>query len=306
MKISCISVAFHAFFLLGFFPIQAQRLAHAAEALPEAPNAQQTPERVATALLSSSSVASATALQAESSSAQQVPAQSAPPVSQSSSEGVKQEEKQRMLGVVPAFNAVESGTAAPLTPSQKFDLWYRASLDPFTFVTAGFTAGIEQAQDSYPGYQQGAEGYAKRYGAAYADGVDGNLWGNAILPIMLHQDPRYFRLGHGTVKQRVWYAALSTVRTRGDNGKWQPNYSNVAGNLIGGGISNLYYPSSDRGIGLTFERGFTVTAEGAFGSLAYEFYPDVAKWWTRRRAQRNVHIAPPVSATSQIRPAAHP
>ncbi len=265
--------------------------------------AQQTSGSSETAPQLSSSALPATALPTQSNSAQEGIAQPTPAASQGSSASVKQEEKQRMLGVVPAFNAVESGTAAPLTPGQKFHLWYRASLDPFTFITAGLTAGIEQAQDSYPGYEQGAEGYAKRYGAAYADGVDGNLWGNAILPVLLHQDPRYFRLGHGTVKQRVWYAALSTVRTRSDHGKWQPNYSNVAGNLIGGGISNLYYPASDRGIGLTFERGFTVTAEGAFGSLAYEFYPDVAKWWTRRRAQRNAHISPPVSATSPTRPA---
>ncbi len=205
---------------------------------------------------------------------------------QKSGDQVKAAEKQRMLGIVPEFNTVNGQDALPLTKGQKLDLWWKSSIDPFTFAIAGVDAGIEQAENSYPGYHQGASGYAKRYGAAYADGVDGNLWGNAILPILLRQDPRYFRLGQGTFKQRLWYATLSTVRTRGDNGKWQPNYSNVGGNLIGGAISNIYYPASDRGVGLIFERGFTVTAEGALGSLAYEFYPDVIGHYKRVHQER--------------------
>ncbi len=171
----------------------------------------------------------------------------------------------------------------PLTKGQKFDLWYHSSIDPFTFAVAGVDAGIEQAENSYSGYHQGAAGFGKRYGASYADSVDGNFWGNAVLPSLLHQDPRYLRLGHGTLKRRLWYAAISTVRCKDDDGKWAPNYSNVAGNLIAGGISNIYYPSSDRGVGLIFERGFTVTAEGAFGAVAYEFYPDAIAYLRRRR-----------------------
>lgn len=193
-----------------------------------------------------------------------------------------------MLGIVPEFNTVNGDEAVPLTKGQKFQLWWKSSIDPFTFFTAGADAGIEQAENSYPGYLQGAAGYAKRYGASYADTVDGNLWGNAILPVLLGQDPRYFRLGHGSFKSRIWYAAISTVRTKSDAGKWQPNYSNIGGNLIGGAISNIYYPASDRGVGLIFERGFTVTAEGALGSLAYEFYPDVVTYWKRRHTQRTL------------------
>ncbi len=205
---------------------------------------------------------------------------------QSAADQIKTEERQRMLGIVPEFNTVEAQDAVPLTKGQKLDLWWKSSIDPFTFAIAGVNAGIEQAEDSYPGYHQGAEGFVKRYAAAYADGVDGNFWGNAVLPILLRQDPRYFRLGHGTPKSRLLYAALSTVRTRGDNGHWQPNYSNITGNLIGGAISNLYYPASDRGVGLIFERGFTVTAEGALGSLAFEFYPDAISYLKRRHQQR--------------------
>ncbi len=197
-----------------------------------------------------------------------------------------------MLGIMPAFNVVESGEATPLTKGQKFDLWFHSAIDPFTFAVAGIDAGIEQGEDTHADYRQGFTGFLKRYGSSYADNVDGNLWGNAILPSLLHQDPRYFRLGHGTAKRRLWYAALSTVRCKGDNGKWQPNYSNITGNLIGGAISNIYYPPADRGFGQVFESGFTVTAEGALGAVAFEFYPDAIAYFKRRR-QKNAHAAAP-------------
>ena len=217
-----------------------------------------------------------------STSSSQAPATVSQTVPANSSDQLKAEEKQRLLGIVPAFNTVQGGVAAPLTKGQKFDLWFHSSIDPFTFAVAGIDAGIEQAENSYPEYGQGAAGFGKRYGAAYADSVDGNFWGNAVLPSLLHQDPRYFRLGQGPLKKRLWYAIISTVRCKGDNGKWQPSYSNVGGNLIGGALSNIYYPASDRGVGLTLERGFTVTGEGAIGSVAYEFYPDAIAYLKRR------------------------
>lgn len=183
-----------------------------------------------------------------------------------------------MLGVIPNFNSVMSGVAPPLTAKQKFHLFFKAAVDPFEFVAAGADAALEQGEDSYPGYGQGFTGYAKRYGASFADTADGNFWGNAVLPSLFHQDPRYFRLGHGKVMHRILYAAASTIMARGDNGKWQPNYSNVMGNFIGGAISNVYYPAADRGGILTVERSATTTAEGAIGSVAVEFYPDVIHW----------------------------
>ena len=151
--------------------------------------------------------------------------------------------------------------------------------DPFEFVAIGLVAGLGQAVDSHSGYGQGAEGYGKRYGAAYADAFDGALWGNAILPSLLHQDPRYFRRGHGSIARRTLYSLSTAVWSKNDNGKWGPNYSNVSGNIIAGGISNLYYPQEDRGIGLTFQGAAIVTAEGALGSLFWEFWPDVAHKW---------------------------
>ena len=200
---------------------------------------------------------------------------------------LKQQESQRMLGVVPAFNSVISGHAVAISPKQKFNLFFHSVIDPFQFVVVGADAGLEQAEDQYPEYHYGAAGFARRYGAAYADDFDGNFFGNALLPSLLHQDPRYFRRGHGTIVRRILYSAATTVITHGDNGKLQPNYSNVAGNFIGGAISNAYYPASDRGFGLTIERGATVTAEGALGSLALEFYPDVAAWWHNRHSRKD-------------------
>jgi hypothetical protein len=199
---------------------------------------------------------------------------------------IHEQESQRMLGLMPAFNAVLGGKAVPLTSGQKFKLFFRGSIDPFQFAIAGIDAGIEQAENEYPEYKQGAEGLAKRYGASFTDSFDGNFWGNAVLPSLLHQDPRYFRLGHGKALHRILYSASTTVRCKGDNGNWQPNYSNILGNFIGGAISNAYYPASDRGVALTLERGVTVSAEGILGAMAIEFYPDYTRWREHRKERK--------------------
>ncbi len=192
-------------------------------------------------------------------------------------EQVKQQEKQRIAGVVPNFNVSYNADAAPLSRKQKLQIALRTATDPVAFGIAGFDAGLSQAENDFAGYGQGAQGYAKRFGASYADNFDGTLLGNAIFPILLKQDPRYFRRGTGSFTSRFLYSVSTTVWCKNDNGKWGPNYSNILGNLAAGGISNLYYPASDRGAGLTFERGFTVTAYGAFGGIFNEFWPDIAK-----------------------------
>jgi hypothetical protein len=192
-------------------------------------------------------------------------------------EQLRQQEKQRILGVIPNFNTTNVQDAAPLSPGQKFRLAYRSAIDPFEFVAAGMLAGFGQATNNHAGYGQGFAGYSKRYGAAYADSADGVLWGNAVLPVLLHQDPRYFRMGHGSIKRRILYSLSTAVWTKNDNGSWGPNYSNVAGNFISGGISNLYYPPEDRGFELTFDGAVIVTAEGALGALGVEFWPDISR-----------------------------
>lgn len=198
-------------------------------------------------------------------------------------EQIRRQEKQRVLGIFPSFNMSNVPDAVAMTPRQKFQLALRGALDPVTFVIAATDAGISQWQNDYKGYGQGAQGYFKRWGASYADTFDGALIGNAIFPTLFHQDPRYFRKGTGSTTSRLGYAILTTVRCKGDNGHWQPNFSNILGNLASGGIANLYYPSTDRGAALTLQRGFTVTAEGALGSIFLEFWPDVSRKLGKRR-----------------------
>jgi hypothetical protein len=190
---------------------------------------------------------------------------------------LRQQEKQRIAGVVPNFNVSYDKDAPPLSRKQKLHLAFHTAIDPVSFVLAGFDAGLSQAEDDFPEYRQGAQGYAKRFGASYADNFDGTMLGNAIFPILLKQDPRYFRRGQGRFTTRLLYSISTTVWCKNDNGSHGFNYSNILGNLAAGGISNLYYPASDRGAGLTFERGFTVTAYGAFGGVFNEFWPDIAR-----------------------------
>jgi hypothetical protein len=199
------------------------------------------------------------------------------PQPEKAEEELKQEEHQRIMGVIPNFNSTSDRNAAPLTPKQKFQLAFRSATDPFQFLAAGFDAGLNQAEDNFQGYGQGAQGYAKRYAAAYTDSFNGTMIGNAILPILMHEDPRYFRKGTGSITRRLFYAASTTVWCKRDNGNWGPNYANVLGNFVAGGISNLYYPSSDRGAGLTIERALTDTFEGTFGAVLIEFWPDLSK-----------------------------
>lgn len=187
-------------------------------------------------------------------------------------EQFKEEEEQRVLGFIPNFYVSYAPDAPPLTSRQKFNLAWRSSIDPITLLAAGFFAGIEQADNDYKGYGQGAQGYAKRYGANYADDFIGTMIGGAILPSLLKQDPRYFYKGTGTTRSRFFYAISRTVVCRGDNGHWQPNYSGISAGLAAGGISNLYYPAADRnGVSLTFENEGLGIAEGAIGNLFQEF-----------------------------------
>jgi hypothetical protein len=187
-------------------------------------------------------------------------------------EQVRIEEKQRVLGVFPNFYASYVWNAVPLTPGQKFQLAWRSSIDPESFAASAGIAAVQQADDSFEGYGQGVEGYAKRFGASYADGFIGTMIGGAILPTLLHQDPRYFYKGVGTIRQRALYAIATAVIAKGDNGHWQPNYSNVLGNLAAGGISNLYYPKGNRtGVSTTFENAAIGTGASAVGALIQEF-----------------------------------
>jgi len=198
-------------------------------------------------------------------------------------EQVKVEEQQRLLGVFPNFYVSYVPNAAPLTSKLKFQLAWKSTFDPVSFIVTGAVAGLEQADDAFSGYGQGAQGYAKRYGAAYADQLAGTFIGGAILPSLLKQDPRYFVKGTGTTKQRFFYAVANAVICKGDNGHWQPNYSYILGDLAAGGISNLYYPAQNRnGAALTFENALIGIGGGALGNVLQEFF-----------LRRLTHHAPP-------------
>jgi hypothetical protein len=183
------------------------------------------------------------------------------------------EEKQRLFGVVPNYYVSYVPDAAPLNTRQKFRLGWKFAVNPFFLGISGLTAGIEQANNSFSGYGQGAQGYAKRFGATYADFFSGTFFGNAVFPALLKQDPRYFYKGTGSKKSRFFYAVANAVICKGDSGRWQPNYSSVLGSLAAGGLSNLYYPASSRnGVGLTFENTLIGIGGSAMSAVVEEFF----------------------------------
>jgi len=185
---------------------------------------------------------------------------------------IKQQEKQRVIGFIPNFYVTYEHDAAPLNARQKFELAWKTAADPITLLGTGVYAGLEQAGDRYPEYGQGLQGYAKRYGQAYADAVSGIFIGNAILPSLLKQDPRYFYKGTGSTRSRLLYAMASSVMCKGDNKRWQPNYSFMLGSIAVGGISNLYLPARERdGVGLVFENALIRIGQGSLGGVLQEF-----------------------------------
>jgi len=240
--------------------------------LPDAPQSQQTTGS------SSSSTQTPNQTTAQTTDADQQKPSDEGNQPQTAEEQLKQQKKQRVLGIFPAFNTSYSYSAPSLTSKEKFSLAFRTQIDPVSFATAGFVALLSQALGTHSGYGGGIGGYAKRYGQTYTDSFNGQMIGNALLPSVLHQDPRYFRMGRGSVKRRLLYAlGTSVIARHDDTHRWEPNYSNVLGNFAAGGISNLYLPEDERGIGATFRGGLVVLAEGAAGSVFQEFWPDLSR-----------------------------
>lgn len=162
---------------------------------------------------------------------------------------VKMEEKQKVLGFVPNFYTTYEKNPVPLTPKLKFEIALHTEFNPITFLGSGFIAAVDQAADT-PHYQQGWQGFGQRFGANYANGFTDILFGGAVLPSLLHQDPRYFYQGEGSTKSRLQHALTYAFVARGDNGKRQINYSSMGGFLISGALAETYYPEHDRGVGL--------------------------------------------------------
>jgi hypothetical protein len=187
-------------------------------------------------------------------------------------EQIKAEEKQRIFGIVPNFYTSYVHDAAPLTTKQKYTLAFHDTFDPMRFVGSGVVAGIEQANNTYAGYGQGAAGYGKRYAAAYGNGLTQHILSHAILPTIFHQDPRYFYQGSGSTKSRLIHAISFAVVLRSDTGGITPNYSYLLGDIGSGLLSNLYYPHADRGTGLVFTNAAIGIAGRAGGSIIREFF----------------------------------
>lgn len=263
----------------------------ASSSLPDAPTPQQNAPSTTPPVSTSASQADA---QDEAKKKKQTDAD----------EALRRQEKQRILGVMPMFNVVDSANSIPpLRPKQKFQLFWKSSTDPFIFGLDAIIAGIGQAENSNAGtktvknpngttstvrwgFPQGVSGYFQRYGTTYADTFDGNFWGNAVLTSWWKEDPRFYRMGTGSFPRRFLWAASTTVWCRRDNGKWGPNYANVAGNFIGGGIGNLYYPSEEGGFEKTTVSALTVTAEGTFGAELLEFWPDIEHHFRNKRLKK--------------------
>jgi hypothetical protein len=186
-------------------------------------------------------------------------------------EQVKEEEKQRVFGIFPNFYTAYDPRVVPLSAKLKFNLALRASTDVATLGASAFLAGINQASGGSPNYVQGAKGYGQRFGAAYAQGATDIFLGGAILPSILHQDPRYFYQGEGSHTSRAWHAIRSPFWTRNDNGKWGFNYSSIGGDFATGALANVYYPPENRGVGLVFSTALTSIGGRIANALAQEF-----------------------------------
>jgi hypothetical protein len=186
---------------------------------------------------------------------------------------IKADEQQRLIGFIPNFYIEYDHAAVSLSTKQKYELAWKSTFDWTSYPVIAGIAGVQQAQNSFSGYGQGAQGYAKRYGAAFATFTIGAELSGAVLPSLLKQDPRYFYKGTGSTKSRFLYAIANSVICKGDNGHWQPNYSAIGGNLAAAGISNLYYPAADRnGAALTFENALVDIAAGAAENVFEEFF----------------------------------
>lgn len=259
----------------------------AATEIPEAPTPQNTPVAAGSQSGPVDPPSGSSSSAAPGSAVQPVPQTADEKARHDQAEKqLKQEEHQRVIGVMAAFNTTQNHEAIPLSPSQKYELFFKSETDPWPFLLSAAVAGIEQANDSYPEWGQGAKGYGKRIGAAYSDAFIGNFFGNAVLPIVLHEDPRFYQKTDGSAMRRTLWAATSTVWAKRDNGSWGPNYANVGGNLIGAAIARLYYPPSERTVSETIYDGLTVTVEGVVGSEVIEWWPAIVRRHNRKMAEK--------------------
>lgn len=192
----------------------------------------------------------------------------------------------RILGFIPAYGLVEEGShPTSLTAGQKFKLASQY-INPYTFVFVAAEAGVNQARNHPSDFGQGAEGYAKRYGAGFADGLSDGLFVTGVYPSLLHQDPRYYRLGDGGLSRRTWYAASRILVTRQDSGRKQFNFSEVLGSFSSATLAMTYYPESQRDVSDVLERAAVQFAFDAGFNVLKEFYPEIERRFFRRNRRQ--------------------
>jgi hypothetical protein len=253
----------------------------ASTATGQRPGTQQSGSAPASSATPSSGAPGSSPAQAGSASGSQSQPQPAPPQPSQhdrAAEQIKQQEHQRILGILPSFNVSYASDAVSMTAAQKIDLAFHSAVDPFPFGVAVLVSGYSEVREDNAGFGWGAKGYFERTGAAYLDEFNGTMIGNGFLPAIFHQDPRYFRLGHGSTMHRLLYAMATSYICKHDNsGRWEPNYSNVGGNIVAGYLSTFYYPSNHTGWDQTITDGFVVTTEGTVGGVLNEFWPDISR-----------------------------
>lgn len=197
----------------------------------------------------------------------------------------------RMFYVMPNYLTVDNeAEVKPISWKEKFKITAEGAFDPYEFCIVGIVAGIRQADDSYPAFGQGFAGYGKRYGAAFADQVDGNIMVGAVYPTILRTDPRYFRMGEGGFAHRFGYAISRIFVTRKDSGGSVFNVSEFAGNATAIGIANLYYPAANRSVSSNLSNWGTQMGIDAFGNELKEFWPDVHRWILKKKHRESESV----------------
>lgn len=190
----------------------------------------------------------------------------------------------RMFFVMPNYLTVQNeGQVASIPWKEKFAITAKGSFDPYEFVVVGILSGIRQAENAYPAFGQGMEGYGKRYGTAFADQVDGNIMVGAVFPTMLRTDPRYFQLGRGKFLHRMEYAFSRIFVTRRDSGGRLFNFPEFLGNATAITISNVYYPEADRGFSASAHNWGVQMGIDAFGNELKEFWPDIHRYLLKKK-----------------------
>ena len=164
-----------------------------------------------------------------------------------------------------------------LKPVDKFLLFAHVSIDPMNFLSAGFNAGIDHASNGRSTFGQGGTGYAKRFGANLADAVSSRFFKDFAYPAIFSEDPRYYRLGHGSTRKRLLHAAGHVFVAHHEDGTRMFNYSESLGSVSSAALSNVYHPGNRHGAGGTARRvGYSFTFDIGYDVLR-EFWPEITR-----------------------------